>query len=171
MDKMRTFKELRKQLAAEYEAEILAVNDIMANGVESVGGPQSLLNTSTRDPESAIGDARRAMAEEIQNSVRMVMQRYAKNLEEEIAELGLLKKDGERVNVSLASFDRDWTPEPPIDPAMARPTTASNEEGPVLTLRNPFQEPSGAQPASPTAFLDRAPEAPRRTKNGANKPN
>jgi len=170
MDKLNTFKKLRKQLAAEYEAEILAVNDLLNNGVELIGGSQSTLNTSTRDPESAIGDARRAMAEDVQNTVRMVMQRYARNLEDEIAELGLLKTDLETVNVSLAKFDRDWTPEPPIEQLPPARQATMADEAPVLNLRNPFQESAQSKPARPTAFLERAPEAARPSKNGTVKP-
>ncbi|MGI9406462.1 MAG: hypothetical protein ACR2O4_08835 [Hyphomicrobiaceae bacterium] len=166
MDKMKTFKTLRKQLATEYEAEILAVNDLLHNGIEAIGGTQSTLNVSLRDPDTSIGDARRAMAEDLQNSVRMVMQRYAKGLEDEIADLGLLKKDVETFNVSLAKFDRDWTPEPPLEPLPVKPSTVVDDGGPVLNLRNPFQEPVGAKPASPTAFLDRSADAPRPPNNG-----
>ena len=173
MDKLHTFKKLRKQLAAEYEAEILAVNDLLNSGVESLGGSQTSLNTSTRDAESAIGEARRAMAEDVQNTIRVVMQRYAKNLEDEISELGLLKKDVDTVNVSLSRFDRDWTPEPPIEQIKpghtAQPATFV-EDSPVLNLRNPFQEPSVAPPGKPTAFLDRSTDAGLPTKNGHIKP-
>lgn len=173
MDKLHTFKKLRKQLAAEYEAEILAVNDLLNNGVENLGGTQTTLNTSTRDSDSAIGEARRAMAEDVQNTIRVVMQRYAKNLEDEISELGLLKKDLETVNVSLAKFDRDWTPEPPIEqvpqPKPAIPAVLV-EESPVLNLRNPFQEPAAGKPAKPTAFLDRSGDAPLPPTNGHGKP-
>ncbi|MEO0619006.1 MAG: hypothetical protein AAFZ01_06975 [Pseudomonadota bacterium] len=169
MDKLQTFKKLRKQLAAEYEAEILAVNDLLNHGVEGLTGTQTTLNTSTRDNESAIGEARRAMAEDVQNSIRMVMQRYARNLEDEINDLGLLKKDLEAVNVSLAKFDRDWSPEPPIE-KMQRPAAPQPimDDSPVLNLRNPFQEPS-AHHGKPTAFLERSPEMPKAPANGQGK--
>lgn len=173
MDKLHTFKKLRKQLAAEYEAEILAVNDLLNSGVETLGGTQTTLNTSTRDAESAIGEARRAMAEDVQNTIRVVMQRYAKNLEDEIAELGLLKKDVDTVNVPLARFDRDWAPEPPIEqmkPALPGQPASLVEESPVLNLRNPFQEPTGAKPGKPTAFLDRSGDAGLPPSNGYVKP-
>ena len=169
MDKLHTFKKLRKQLAAEYEAEILAVNDLLNSGVETLGGIQTKLNTSTRDAESAIGEARRAMAEDVQNTIRVVMQRYAKNLEDEISELGLLKPEIDTVNVSLAKFDRDWAPEPPIEQMPPIPTaTAATfvDESPVLNLRNPFQEPQPASPSKPTAFLDRSADAPAKPANG-----
>ncbi|MEL6423272.1 MAG: hypothetical protein AAFQ42_12625 [Pseudomonadota bacterium] len=177
MDKLHTFKKLRKQLAAEYEAEILAVNDLLNHGVEALAGTQTTLNTSTRDDESAIGEARRAMAEDVQNSIRMVMQRYARNLEDEIAELGLLKKDLDAVAVPpLAKFDREWAPEAPIDkpqrPAAPPAHQPLMDDGPVLTLRNPFQEPAAqsAQPSGkPTAFLDRSQEQLPRPANGHGK--
>jgi len=98
------------------------------------------------------------------------MQRYARNLEEEIADLGLLKNDPETESVSLAQFDRDWTPEPPIEQVPpARPGPPADDT-PVLNLRNPFQDGSVARPASPTAFLERPVEAARPPKN-INKPN
>ena len=161
MDKLNTFKKLRKQLAAEYEAEILAVNDLLNNGVESLSGTQTTLNTSTRAAESAIGDARRAMAEDVQNTIRVVMQRYAKNLEEELDELGLLKNDTDMEKVSLSKFDRDWAPEPPIE--QVAPTQLAQpgpfvDDSPVMNLRNPFQEPMQAKSGKPTAFLERSPD-------------
>jgi hypothetical protein len=110
------------------------------------------------------------MAEDVQNTIRVVMQRYARNLEEEIADLGLLKNDHEPVSVSLAQFDRDWTPEPPIEQVPLTRQGSPVDDTPVLNLRNPFQDGSVAKPASPTAFLERPGEVARPPKN-VNKPN
>lgn len=173
MDKLHTFKKLRKQLAAEYEAEIVAVNDVLNNGVESLSGLQTSLNTSTREAESAIGEARRTMAEDVQNTIRVVMQRYAKNLEDELAELGLLKNEADGGSVSLSRFDRDWTPEPPIEqvavPQVSQPAPFV-DESPVLNLRNPFQEPMQGKQGKPTAFLDRSADGNKLPTNGHVKP-
>ena len=97
MDKLKVYKELRLQLAVEYEREINAVRDLLENGIQHIGGAETQLSVVSDDRAGTLSETRQRLHEDIDNTLQLLLRRYAKCLEEEVYSLGLNKFEAEAV--------------------------------------------------------------------------
>ena len=89
MNKYQVYRELRDELTGAYERELQNVREILDTGVAEIAGGRVTLQCSEHASVVQLGEAGKIFRDEIGDSLRLILERYERNLSKESASLGL----------------------------------------------------------------------------------
>jgi len=93
VNKFHLYRQIREELAAHYDKELRSVSTLLKDGVEFVAGPNSRIACSKTESLVASGDANKVFREELNEAVRLILERYHRSLGKEVQTLGLTFDD------------------------------------------------------------------------------
>lgn len=89
MDRTQALRALKQEYQLDYQNEIRAARDLLASGIRGMRGPEGVLNLDNRESFVALGQARKKFVEQLERAVKPLLDNYARELEQEAANLGL----------------------------------------------------------------------------------
>jgi hypothetical protein len=89
MNKYQLYKQIRQELAIGCDRELNAVSDILESGVMSLNGANATLDVGSLNSLNSMSESGRVFREELGEAVRVILERYRRSLQKEIASLGL----------------------------------------------------------------------------------
>ena len=95
MNKYQLYKQIRQELATGCADELAAVTDLLQNGFTAIGSPTASLDVGAQNSFSSMSEAGRIFREELADAVRLILERYQRNLRKEIVGLGLPESGGQ----------------------------------------------------------------------------
>ena len=95
MNKYQLYKQIRQELATGCADELAAVTDLLQSGVTMISGPGSSVDVGAQNSFSSMSEAGRIFREELADAVRLILERYQRNLRKEIVGLGLPETGGQ----------------------------------------------------------------------------
>lgn len=97
MNKYQLYKQIRQELATGCDKELKAVSEILDSGITAIAGGEATLDVALADSVNSMSEAGRVFRDELNESMRLILDRYRRNLQKEIASLGL---DDVRIDTS-----------------------------------------------------------------------
>lgn len=89
VNKYQLYRQIRDELAGHYERELKAVSGLVEEGLDGLVGAGARVACVKTDSLIANGDANKVFREEINEAVRLILERYQRALRKEIDGLGL----------------------------------------------------------------------------------
>lgn len=89
MNKYQLYKQIRQELATGCDKELKAVSELLDSGITSITGGDATLEVALADSVNSMSEAGRVFRDELNESMRLILDRYRRNLQKEIASLGL----------------------------------------------------------------------------------
>lgn len=107
MNKYQVYKEIREELGADFEKEFKDLQELLTKGVSVIGNAHATLQLVDPKSLAAFGEARKILTEEIEESLRLILERYERNLKKEVGSLGLVLPRASRTNGAAAYAEPD----------------------------------------------------------------
>lgn len=89
VNKFQPYRQIREELATHYEKELRNVSALLEEGVEGVVSANTRISVGKTESLVANGDASKVFREEINEAVRLILERYHRSLRKEVETLGL----------------------------------------------------------------------------------
>jgi hypothetical protein len=89
VNKYQLYKQIRQELAIGCDRELKAVSEILESGVMALSGINATLDVGSQNSLNSMSESGRVFREELGEAVRVILERYRRSLQKEIAGLGL----------------------------------------------------------------------------------